>query len=280
MRGNDELCRWARESLAPAVAMLAGTEHIQRVIGEVLGPGPWLDLVRIVPPGVDVEEFRPRGKEEALAGLLAEAEADPPNPSRRNERLPDEGNAARLARFLGGPEPTVVYVGKLSREKGVHLLVDALQEVDARLVVVGFGDERAALERRAAGHRVLFTGPLEHRHLRHLFALADVAVTPSTFPEAFGMVAAEAAACGAPPLVARHSGLAEIADGLEREYPPELRRLASFENGDVVELSGKLSELLALPERERTSLREAARRAAVERWSWEHVAETILRTCA
>ena len=44
------------------------------------------------------------------------------------------------------------------------------------------------------------------------------------------MVAAEAAACGAPPLVARHSGLAEIAAGLEAEYPPELRFLTSFEN--------------------------------------------------
>ena len=51
------------------------------------------------------------------------------------------------------------------------------------------------------------------------------------------MVAAEAAACGAPPLVARHSGLAEIADGLEAEYPPELRHLTSFGNGDVAELA-------------------------------------------
>ena len=128
--------------------------------------------------------------------------------------------------------------------------------------------------------RLLFTGALEHRHLVYLFALADVAVTPSTFPEAFGMVAAEAAACGAPPLVARHSGLAEIAEGLEEEYPPELRHLAAFENGNVHELAEKLAALLALPESERARLREAARRAALERWSWEHVAEAILRECA
>jgi glycosyltransferase involved in cell wall biosynthesis len=128
--------------------------------------------------------------------------------------------------------------------------------------------------------RILYTGALEHRHLVHLFALADVAVTPSTFPEAFGMVAAEAAACGAPPLVARHSGLAEIAEGLEAEYPMDLRHLAAFENGNVDELAAKLAALIALPEHDRTRLREAARRAAVERWSWEHVAETILRTCA
>jgi glycosyltransferase involved in cell wall biosynthesis len=128
--------------------------------------------------------------------------------------------------------------------------------------------------------RVLFTGALEHRHLVHLFALADVAVTPSTFPEAFGMVAAEAAACGAPPLVALHSGLAEVAEGLAAEYPRELAHLAGFANGNVEELAAKLKAILELPPDSHARLRAAARRAAVERWSWEHVAGTILEACA
>ena len=67
----------------------------------------------------------------------------------------------------------------------------------------------------------------------HLLPLADVTVVPSIFPEAFGMVAAEAAAAGSPPLVARHSGLAEVAAGLEEEYPERFRHLASFETGDA-----------------------------------------------
>ena len=54
---------------------------------------------------------------------------------------------------------------------------------------MGFGPAREELE-AAAGDGVLFTGALEHRHLRHLWPLADVSVTPSVFPEAFGMVAA------------------------------------------------------------------------------------------
>ena len=85
-------------------------------------------------------------------------------------------------------------------------------------MIVGFGDYRDELE-RLAGPNVLFTGPLEHRHLVHLLALADATVVPSIFPEAFGMVAAEAAAAGSPPLVARHSGLAEVAEGLEAGVP-------------------------------------------------------------
>jgi glycosyltransferase involved in cell wall biosynthesis len=277
MRGNPELCDWARLTLDSASAVFAGTEHIRRVIEEVVGPGPWLDRCHVVPPGVDVDDFRPRPRDEALAGLLAEAERDPPNPpDRHNQRLPDEGNAPRLASFLAGDEPTVVFVGRISREKGAHVLVDAIRRLRVRCVMVGWGDIRDELEREAAGLPILFTGPMEHRHLVHLFALADAAVTPSTFPEAFGMVAAEAAACGAPPLVARHSGLAEIADGLEAEYPPELRHLASFENGDVSELAERLDAILRLPATDHRRLREAARRAAVSRWSWEHVAQEIL----
>jgi glycosyltransferase involved in cell wall biosynthesis len=90
------------------------------------------------------------------------------------------------------------------------------------------------------------------------------------------MVAAEAAAGGSLPLVARHSGLAEIAAGLEEEYPPEHRELASFATADPVDLRTKLQAILALPKSEREQLRRAARKAVVERWSWAGVAERLL----
>ncbi|HET9214566.1 MAG TPA: glycosyltransferase family 4 protein [Gaiellaceae bacterium] len=273
VRGNEELAGWARETLARASAVFAGSEHIRGVLEEVVGAGEYLERIRVVPPGVDVEELRPEPREDALAALVEEARRDPPL---TGERHPDPGNADRLARFLAGQEPTVVYVGKLSREKGVDLLLAALERVEARTVIVGFGPQRAALEEAAAGRPVLFTGPLEHRHLAHLWALADVSVTPSVFPEAFGMVAAEAAACGSPPLVARHSGLAEIAAGLESEYPPEHRRLASFARADVDDLAATLAALLALPAAERRRLGQAARRAAERLWSWERIAALIL----
>jgi glycosyltransferase involved in cell wall biosynthesis len=278
MRGRPDLCAWGRESLALARVVYAGSEHIRRVLAEVLGDGAHLERVRVVPPGVDVDELCPEERSEALARLLEECRRDPPNPGGRDERLPDEGNAERLERFLAGDGPLVLYVGKLSPEKGVSLLLRAMQGLDARLVVVGFGDSRGELESASArlGVRALFTGPLEHRHLAHLWPLADVSVTPSVFPEAFGMVAAEAAACGSAPLVARHSGLAEIAAGLEAEYPPALRRLASFEPGSVEDLAAKLAELFSLPSSARREVSAAARRAAVARWSWEGVAAAIL----
>jgi glycosyltransferase involved in cell wall biosynthesis len=276
MRGDPALCAWARATITSAGAVVAGSEHVRRVLGEVVGPGSYQGRVRVVPPGVDVDELVPEPREQALACLIAQSRLDAPNPpSARDERAPDQGNAERLADFLAVEAPTVLYVGKLSREKGVHLLLEALGRLDARAVIVGFGPERANLERQA-GPRVLFTGALEHRHLAHLWPLAHVSVTPSVFPEAFGMVAAEAASCGSPPLVARHSGLAEVAIGLEAEYPPELRHLAAFTPGDVDDLTTKLRAILALSPSERAELGAAARRAAVRLWGWEGVAANLL----
>jgi glycosyltransferase involved in cell wall biosynthesis len=278
MRGDPELARWGAETLSAATAVIAGSDHIVEVLDEVVGTGSFTPRIEVIPPGVDVETLRPRDRDDALAALIDECRRDAPNPSDDpDERAPDQGNAERFAAFLADPAPTVLYVGKLSDEKGVPLLLEAMRTVDARLVVVGFGPARAALEERA-GDRVLFTGPLEHRHLRYLWPLADVAVTPSVFPEAFGMVAAEAAACGCPPLVARHSGLAEIATRLEASYPAELRHLASFETGDVADLRRKLAALVSLPEPDRRQLAEAARATAVAAWSWEGVADRIVAT--
>jgi glycosyltransferase involved in cell wall biosynthesis len=276
MRGNPALQELGAASLRAAAAVFVGSEHIRGVLHEVVGS---VDRVHEVPPGVDVDRFVAESRTVALAELLAECRADPPNPGNRRERLPDEGNEERLRDFLAGDAPTVLYFGKLLYNKGVHVLLEALRGIDARAVIVGFGDYRRELE-ELAPPRTLFTGPLEHRHLVHLIPLADVAVVPSIFPEAFGMVAAEAAAAGCPPLVARHSGLEEIARGIEQAYPPALRHLASFQTGDSLDLARKLHDLLALPAATRAELGEAARRVAVEHWSWAGVAGRLLEPFA
>ena len=273
MRGNAELAAWGREALAGAGATFVGSAHIRAVLEEVVGH---VDRVHEVPPGVDVDEFRPEPRQTALAALLEETRRDPPNPGNAEERLPDEGNTDRLAAWFESDEPTVLYFGKLLYNKGVHVLFEALRQTGARALIVGFGDYREELE-QIAPHQVLFTGPLEHRHLVHLIPLCDVTVVPSIFPEAFGMVAAEAAAGGSLPLVARHSGLAEIAEGLEADYPPDHRDLASFATGEAGDLADKLRRLLALSSDDRQALRKAARAAVVERWSWEHVSARLLQ---
>ena len=272
MRGNDELAAWGRESLRTASAVYVGSAHTREVLEDVVGH---VDRVYEVPPGVNVDEFQPADRASALEQLVEESRRDPPNPGGVHERLPREGNAERFAEWFASDEPTVLYFGKLLHNKGIHVLFDALRRLDVRAIIVGFGDYREELE-AAAPPRTLFTGALDHRHLVHLIPLCDVTVVPSIFPEAFGMVAAESAAAGTPPLVARHSGLAEIAEGIEAEYPAERRPLTSFENGDVDDLTEKLQALLELPELERRRLGEAGRRAVVDNWSWARVAERLL----
>jgi glycosyltransferase involved in cell wall biosynthesis len=269
MRGRPDLAEWGAKSLAGAAAVFVGSEHIRAVLEDIVGH---VDLVYEVPPGVDVEEFGPEERGGALAALIREARLDAAD---GDERHPDPGNAERFAEFFAEDAPTVVFVGKLIENKGVQVLFDALRDVDARAVVVGFGDYRTELE-ALAPDRVLFTGALEHRHLVHLLPLADVSVVPSIFPEAFGMVAAEAAAAGVPPLVADHSGLAEVAAGIAAEYPAEFRQLTSFPTGDADALRERLRVLLALSPAERQALGSAARRAVARNWSWTRVAERLL----
>ena len=199
------------------------------------------------------------------------------------ERSSASSNRCRRARSSTNSSVTTwIFQDKASGAEERHtfpLRVYSPAELVELLGSVGFGDFRAELERLAGalpGNRVLFTGPLEHRHLVHLLPLADVTVVPSIFPEAFGMVAAEAAAAGSPPLVARHSGLAEVAAGLETEYPERFRHLASFETEDPNDLARKLKELLALSPADRDELRRAGRKAVVDRWSWASVAQRLL----
>ncbi len=265
MRDNPRLCTWATRALAGSLGIVAGSEHIKRVVIDLLNVEP--SQVTVIPPGVDTDQMRPRPPEEALAGLLAEAAAD----TTGDQRLPDPGNAERLARFFAESHgPRVLYVGKLSEEKGVPLLIDALEHP---AIIVGFGPARQDLEARS---HALFTGPLQHRHLQYLWPLMDISVVPSVFPEAFGMVAAEAAACGCPPLVADHSGLAEIAAGVRAEYPAHLRHLASFPRADGQALAARLQEFAALDPTDRELMSAGARRAAERLWSWDSVAERLV----
>jgi glycosyltransferase involved in cell wall biosynthesis len=256
MRGREDLSRWGAETLAGAARVFAGSEHIREVLAEVCGH---TERVEIVPPGVDVEEFRPAPRDEALAALMREAHDVP----------------ADFAEFFAEDAPTVLYFGKLIENKGVHVLLEALDGLDARAVVVGFGDYREELERMAPPG-TLFTGQLEHRHLAHLLPLCDVAVVPSIFPEAFGMVAAEAAAAGVLPVVSAHSGLAEVAAGIGAEVGPDAAALLTFPAGDPDALRTRLATILAMPPGRRVELGLAARRAVEKHWSWTVVAERLL----
>jgi len=125
---------------------------------------------------------------------------------------------------------------------------------------------------------VEFLGRLEHDEVAELLPGAEALVMPSTFPEAFGMVAAEAAACGALPVSAGHSGMLEVSRQLQAALPDGVGRLTSFPvaEGAVKGIAERLDRWLALPEEERVAAREALVETARRLWSWEGVARGVL----
>jgi glycosyltransferase involved in cell wall biosynthesis len=131
---------------------------------------------------------------------------------------------------------------------------------------------------RAAAGSVELIGRLEHHEVAALLPGAEALVMPSTFPEAFGMVAAEAAACGALPLSAGHSGMLEVSRQLTEALPPEVGHLTSFpvEEGAVEAIAERLNGWLALPEVRRAQAREALVGTARRLWSWEGVARGVI----
>ncbi len=138
------------------------------------------------------------------------------------------------------------------------------------------GDGRASYlaAARALRERVLLTGRLDHEELIDLLPACEAQVVPSTFPEAFGMVAAEAAACGALPVCPDHSGLAEVAGALAPPCPRPKRPLLAFPVGRGRRRGDRRAAVawLALaPERARAT-RAALVGRSRERWSWEGVA--------
>jgi glycosyltransferase involved in cell wall biosynthesis len=301
---------YAREGLAQARTVLVGSKHTAQSLWRALGDPTLPSRTRLGPPGVDVKRFVPREPEQAaqaLAGLVEQLLAgrlEIPSISNRwrsfRSPIGGEGPAAEtegafarderavagaLEHLLSVEGELVAFVGKLISAKGVDLLLEAWPRVlerhpRARLLVIGFGSERERLEAMAAelGERVIFTGRLDHDELPYVLPLCEALVVPSTFPEAFGMVAVEAAACGILPISAAHSGLAEVSEELAAAVPADARRLLSFPIDDdaVGAIAARVNGWLEAGPQLRAHTREALVSIARERWSWEGVARGVI----
>jgi len=293
----------------------------------------------VVPPGVEVELFRPETRRPALEDVAVRLRTDPDTARGRplsldeqvreaverrdadalsdlarsyDQAVPDPDVAERLLSLAAYEGPVVGYFGKLIPQKGVELMLAALPHLraPARALVVGFGlfrewlaafvqcldqaDEEGLLwltgasdfspdvaravstSSRGSVSQVTFTGRLDHRYAPEALAAMNVLVVPSVLHEAFGMVAAEGAAAGALPLVARHSGLAEVGAALEEAV--DRPGLFTFDPGPgaVERLAAGLDRLLMLPPAERDDLRVGVSEFVAREWTWERTAERLL----
>jgi glycosyltransferase involved in cell wall biosynthesis len=194
---------------------------------------------------------------------------------------------ARLA--AGDESPRLLFVGFGDYEQGLREFVGALDAGDLdgarklaeRPILSGFLEsppEGYAEAAREAAGSILIGGRLEHDEVAEVMPAADAFTMPSTFPESFGLVPVESAACGVPPVSADHSGMREVSLLLAEALDPDLAPLLSFEVGprSVQELAERLAGWLGLePERKREAGEALASRAR-ELWSWDEVARSVI----
>ena len=186
-------------------------------------------------------------------------------------------NGIDLARFPFRPRTSgdvlrVGYVGQLIAEKGVLTLLEAVRRLAAagsrpfQLDIAGAGEQRPELEAFCAANglgNVNFLGHIDS--VADFFAACDLAVIPSEWAEAFGLVAIEAMASGTPLVVSDAGGLPDIVTGVGLVFPA----------GDAGQLAERMGSLLENPELRRT-FAIAGRQRVEERFTlarkvWEHI---------
>ncbi|MBN9309597.1 glycosyltransferase [Devosia sp.] len=153
-----------------------------------------------------------------------------------------------------GPLPAsrhgALFVGRLAREKGVDVLLDAWRQLpDLPLTIVGDGPDRDRLIATAPPN-VTFTGTLSHPEVEARMLSAAILVVPSIWYEGFGMVVAEAFARGLPVVASRIGSLPEV-------FGPSGQG-ALFEPGDREELVRAVLANLSGPDARRMRERQLA----------------------
>jgi len=151
---------------------------------ELIEKGIKAEKIRVYPRGIDVAQFTPQKRN----GILAE-------------------------RFNIHHGTTLIYVGRVSQEKNLHLLADAFGRLaqtqeDVHLVVVGDGPYTDEMQNAMQGLPCHFAGYLHGETLAQVYASADLFVFPST-TDTFGNVVLEAQASGLPVVVTDQGGPCE-----------------------------------------------------------------------
>jgi glycosyltransferase involved in cell wall biosynthesis len=291
---------YAEEGMNSASAVLVGSRHTAESLWAALPDVSGLrEKTRLGPPGVDTDAFRPR----VAHGTGPAAEG--PRVVFVGKLIVSKGVDLLIAAWplvkAAHPAVALRIAGYGEYERGLRRLLAALDRGDlddAREVArLGWGLEGGSAKplpilsafladppdgyleaAKGIAESVELIGRLEHDEVAELLPSAEALVMPSTFPEAFGMVAAEAAACGVLPVSAGHSGMREVSRELAAALPSEVADLVSFpvEKGPVEAIAERLNGWLELPEERRVVAREALVVTARRLWSWEGVARGVI----
>src|ERR671922_1477318 len=283
MRPQQRYRELAREGLETALVVTGSSQDVLDRCAELV---PGIERrSRVVHPGVDAVRFSPRPRRSALLDVAARLDIDASTARGRPPSIDVKAEDAARSRNLTSldalahnydqtvPDPTAA--------AALRVLARTLRSGDDAtlrwlLGSAGWDMPSADLGPLPLRSGVTFTGRLDHSYAPDALAAVDVLVVPSVLNEAFGMVAAEGAAAGALPLVARHSGLAEVAGALESHVGRP--GLFSFQpgSGSVGRIAEGIDRLLMLEPSDRASLREGVREFVTRQWSWRRTAMGLI----
>jgi alpha-1,6-mannosyltransferase len=174
----------------------------------------------------------------------------------------DEAQQETLREHLGLDPDTrlLVYAGRFTPEKKLHVLIEAVRKLGERyhLVLVGSGDELPQ-----ANNRTIIPFQRDQRQLAHLLASCDLLVHPGDC-ETFGLIVLEAMACGLPVVGTNRGGVAELVD----------RETGILAKPDSVDSLAEAIE--AIYWRDMVRMGQAARRKAVERYDWDQILPQVM----
>ena len=192
------------------------------------------------------------------------------------------------------PEARFIFVGFGSYREHMEAMIQALGQVDlaAFTAFARAGEFVEDIEVKKWFRilelkelkRIVITGILDHETLSELLPLASLAIVPSKWPEAFGMVAVEAMASGVLPLCNYHAGLRDVVDEVAAASP-ELAKLIKLERDKFIDqLPGKIREALNFlyphgyrNQTMRRKIGEQLRRISVEKFSWDGISMRLLQ---
>ncbi len=229
--------------------IIAVSDEVRRVIGK--RPYVKRDRIKVINYGINLKLF---------------------NPSE------EERKTTRLRLNISSQDEVVLFLSLLSKQKGANIAIKALKELASRknlkLILAGdgeyFKEAQLLVKKLKLESRVIFTGFVHNEDVHKYFNASDIFIFPTLRKESFGIVIAEAMACGKPVIASDTGSIPNVIDnGINGIL---------FPTGDFMELARQINLLLNDQQR-LEMLAQNARQKALGKFGMDRMITETVKVC-